>query len=262
MERSVDREDRIQDSERSVSEDTRKHIPSRDRDYRLSNDDLRILKTVSVFRAVDTRDIPSKKLKNLIDSGLVEKHVVHTGRKGTGRRNRLEVLTATREGLAVLAAMRPIDDLQRLHSGLVKKNELEHDTAIYPVYLEQAKEIESAGGRVKRVILDYEMKSIVNREMNKKQGPTLEKRREILAKDLGLEIVDGKLPLPDVRIEYVDEYGAERHRDVEVTTAHYRGSHMAAKVKSGFTIVSASKIGVVRDRMGGVPSDDHRLRVF
>ena len=115
---------------------------------------------------------------------------------------------------------------------------------------------------MKRVVLDYELKSIVNKEMNRKSGPSAEKRREILARDLDLEIVDGKLPLPDVRIEYVDEHGVEQHRDVEVTTAHYRGSHRAGKAKSGFTMVSAAKIGGMRDQPGGVPLDDHKRRLF
>jgi hypothetical protein len=259
MDRSLDREDQFQATGRPAANDgRRKEFPNRDRGYRLSESDLKTLKTVSAFRTVDARDVPADRIHNLVDSGLLEKHVVHLGRNV----NRIEVLTVTREGKDLLESMRSVDDLQRLHFGLVKKNELEHDAAIYPAYLEKATEIEKAGGKVKRVVLDYEFKSLVNREMNKRKGPPPESRREILAKDLGLQLVDGKMPLPDVRIEYVDEQGIERHKDLEVTTRHYRGSHMAGKVKSGFAIVSAARVGVVRDRIGGVPSDDHRLKVF
>ena len=179
MGRAVDRDEPLaNDGGRFVEDAVRREIPALDRDYRLSSDDVRTLKTVSVFRTVDARDVDAKNVKHLVQSGLVEKHEVYVARKGRGAGKRLEVFTATGKGRDVLESLRPVDDLQRLHCGLVKKNELEHDAAIYPAYLEQAEEIEKAGGQVKRVVLDYELKSIVNKEMNKKSGPPAEKRRE------------------------------------------------------------------------------------
>ena len=148
MGRAVERDEPLAtDGERAVQDSVRKEIPALDRDYRLSSDDLRTLKTVSVFRTVDARDMDARKVKHLLESGLVEKHNVYVARKGSRAGKRLEVLTATRQGREVLESLRPVDDLQRLHCGLVKKNELEHDAAIYPAYLEQAEEIEKAGGR-------------------------------------------------------------------------------------------------------------------
>lgn len=39
---------------------------------------------------------------------------------------------------------------------------------------------------------------------------------------------------PDCRIEYELD-GRDRHEDVEVVTAHYRGAHAASRARAGFT---------------------------
>jgi hypothetical protein len=259
MERSAFDRDRAEPQPGSESRAGRKHdIPTRERCYRLSSPDLRTLKTVATFRTIDARDLPEGQATNLIKSGLVDRKTVYAGRQKV----RMEVLTATRAGKDLLESGRALEDLQRFHSGLVKPNELAHDAAIYPAYLEEAAAIEKAGGVINRVVLDYEFKSIVNKEMNKKEGPPVEERRARLAKDLDLQLVDDKLPLPDLRIEYTDEHGQEQRRDVEITTRHYRGAHRAGKARSGFKMVNKDRPGKIRvkhDRPGGTPQDDHRL---
>ncbi len=88
----------------------------------------------------------------------------------------------SREGEKILRDQQAPGDEQRFHSGLVKLNELEHDTAIYPVYLEAAKAIERAGGAVERIVLDYELKSVINSEMNRGGSVSGEARDERRAK--------------------------------------------------------------------------------
>ena len=56
---------------------------------------------------------------------------------------------------------------QELYSGIKKVRELRHDTALYEVYQAKAQEIEEAGGKIKRVVLDYELKRKLNRDLNK-----------------------------------------------------------------------------------------------
>jgi hypothetical protein len=55
------------------------------------------------------------------------------------------------------------------------------------------------------------------------------------AREHGLPYFDDQVHFPDVRIEYEDRDGLPRAEDVEVVTAHYRGSHGAAAARSGFT---------------------------
>ena len=78
-------------------------------------------------------------------------------------------------------------------------------------------------------ILDYELKRDLYRELAKlKSLPPSEQetKREQIAQDHGLKVVDGKIPLPDVRIEY--------------ETRDYRGHHLAGKGKAGFSIYATA----------------------
>jgi hypothetical protein len=215
----------------------RLEIRGRERSYRLNEHELATLKTVGTFRAVNAKDIPEDDVKNLIASGLMQKDTVYPQRDWAA----LDVLVLSREGEEIVSGQQPQEDRQRFHSGLVKVNELEHDTAIYPAYLDAAREIEAAGGWVERVVLDYELKSVINSEMNRGgsvSGEARDERKAKLAKELDLEIVDGKLPLPDLRIEYIDENGERQHEDIEIVSRHYHGAHLAGKSAAGFKLVS------------------------
>ena len=216
----------------------RVEVRGRERSYQLSEDQLQTLRTVGTFRTVNAQDLPERDVKGLIASGLIEKNTVPK-RDWT----RLEVLVVSKEGERVLANQQASDDPQRFHSGLVKMRELEHDAAIYPAFRDAAKGIEQAGGKVDRVVLDYELKSVINAEMNRGgsvSGEAREERRARLAKDLDLEIVEGKLPLPDLRIEYTDEHGERHHQDIEIVSRHYHGAHLAGKSAAGFQLVGGT----------------------
>jgi len=213
----------------------RNEVPGRGGSYRLSDDELRTLQTVGTFRTVHAKDVPADHAKHLVSAGLMQKSTIPSTDQ------RIEVLVLSREGERVLTDRQPLESQQRFHSGLVKLRELEHDAAIYPAFREAAKAIERAGGTVDRVVLDYEFKSVINSEMNKGgavSGEARDERRAKLAAELDLEIVDGKLPLPDLRIEYTDEFGEHHHEDIEIVSKHYRGSHLAGKSSAGFSLVN------------------------
>lgn len=234
----------------------RHEIPGRDRSYRLSDDELRTLRTVGSFRTVNAKDLPQDQTKHLIGSGLMEKSTVTRSDW-----SRMEVVVLSREGERLLTDQQPIGEEQRFHSGLVKIRELEHDAAIYPAYREAADAIERAGGTVDRVVLDYEFKSVINSEMNRGgsvSGEARDQRRAQLAEELDLEIVDGKLPLPDLRIEYTDEDGERHHEDIEIVSRHYHGAHLAGKSSAGFKLVTGNRSG---SGSGSKVPDQKRERV-
>jgi hypothetical protein len=203
--------------------------------YRLNDDELRALTLVGAFRTVNGKDISQVNLQKLISSGLMQRKTLFLRRGG----ERAEVLVLTGKGRELLHAQRTESDAQRYYAGLVKPNEVEHDMAIYGAFRDEAASIEKYGGKVRRVVLDYEFKSVINREMNRSEGPSAEERRERLALDFELPVIDDRLALPDLRIEYIDAEGRERHLDVEITTRHYRGSHRAGKARTGFKLVNA-----------------------
>jgi hypothetical protein len=190
------------------------------------------MKVVGTFRLIDVKDMPNARLERLISSGLMQRNTVYP-RWGESRR---ELLTLTTEGRELLQSAQGTGDAQRFWSGVVKPNEIEHDLGIYAAYRKEAQAIQKEGGRVRRVVLDYEFKSNINRRMNRAQGPIKDERRKELAEEYELPIIDGKLILPDLRIEYLDAEGHEGHRDVEIVTRHYRGSHRAGKQRSGFRL--------------------------
>jgi len=215
---------------------------------RLSDDEIRAMKIVGVFRTVNGLDMPRADVQRLIAKGLAERKTVFP-RSGAGGK---EVIVLSTKGRDLLKSLQPQDDPQRYWAGLVKPNELEHDMAIYPAFRQQAAAIEQAGGKIRRVVLDFELKSAINREMNRETGPSAEQRRRQLAEEYDLPVIDERLALPDLRIEYTDAEGREQHLDMEVTTRHYRGAHRAGKARSGFRLVSA---GSVRASV----NDDHHL---
>ena len=51
-----------------------------------------------------------------------------------------------------------------------------------------------------------------------------------------LPIVDGKISLPDLRIEYETADGECAHIDLELATENYRPAHMSQKLRAGFKI--------------------------
>jgi hypothetical protein len=128
---------------------------------------------------------------------------------------------------------------QALYAGIVKPREVAHDAAIYRMYQVEAGKIRAQGGRVKRVVLDFELKKRAYTPLAKAQRavPAEYARTQArVAQENGLKVVQGKIRFPDLRIEYETAAGEAVRVDLELATEHYRGEHMAAKGKAGFKI--------------------------
>jgi hypothetical protein len=99
------------------------------------------------------------------------------------------------------------------------------------------------------VAVDYELKKNVYKPLAKARNlPPLEyaKRQAEVAADNELKVIDGKIPLPDLRIEYETAEGDMAKVDLELATEHYHGAHAARKLKAGFKVyadpASASRL--------------------
>jgi hypothetical protein len=242
----------------------------KDREYRLRESEARALMTVGTFRVVraddlqpirSSRDAWSGDLRSLAEQGLVELRTVNVNREP------LAVVVLTREGKRLLEAHRtPSEDRsQEFHAGLVKPREIAHDAQLYRLYQAAADQIETDGGRVARVVLDYELKrdyqAFLNRA-DRPEGVEHEDDLKTFAAAARLPIVDGHLELPDLRIEYETPDGRLEYRDVELVTEHYSRSQLAGKNAAGFALYRAAGAGRSRGdggRRGGTPLDPHHL---
>jgi len=213
------------------------------RTYRLRSSEIRTLTELGKFRAVASKDLQEfayqgdkvrakADVQNLIRQGLVAgRRIPHSDI--SPRR----LLTLTRQGHLVLTVTKDVRKNQATHYGFTKPREAHHDADIYRMYYSAAEKIEQQGGRNLRVILDYELKKRVYRDLAK-LGPQREstaKKKEI-AERHGLQLVRGKIPLPDLRIEYETQEGEMARVDLELATEHYRGRSLAEKVRAGFAI--------------------------
>src|SRR3954454_1689070 len=124
---------------------------SRETGCRFDENELRAMRIVGAFRAVDGREIDQASVKRLLARRLMERKTVFL-RRGAERR---EVLVLTAKGRDLLRSQQTDGDAQRYYAGLVKPSELEHDMAIYAAFREEAAAIETSGGRIGRVVLDY-----------------------------------------------------------------------------------------------------------
>ena len=210
----------------------------RERSYRLSEDEIRAIVELGKFRVIATNDLSEqayggnrelavRDVHNLVRQGLVRTGVFE-GPEAAPR----ELLTLTRQGHRLLLANRLASEGQAVYYGFVKRREANHDADLYCLYQKEAERIEANGGRNLRVILDYELKRKINREMAR-LGP--EARPEIAARH-GLQVVRNKIPVPDLQIEYETREGDATRVNLELVTEHYRGHHVADKVHAGFSL--------------------------
>ncbi len=68
----------------------------------------------------------------------------------------------------------------------------------------------------------------------------LDRKGEVAEKH-GLQLVDGKIPVPDLRVEYETPELELRQVDLELATRDYRPRAMAAKASAGFSMYARSE---------------------
>ncbi len=215
--------------------------------YRLSAAEQQTLRDIGRFRAIHAADLArhgygnnagvlASDLRHLCKEGLVRQHIV----QNHGLVSNVVVLTP--EGQRFVERDPQIGPNQRVYSGLAKRGEIAHDAAIYRMYQAEAADIRARGGTVRRVVLDYELKQKVYSPLAKarprlKPEQYAERQAEVAAEN-GLEVVNGKIPLPDLRIEYETREGEIAKVDLELATSHYKASQVAEKTGAGFIVYS------------------------
>jgi hypothetical protein len=237
--------------------ETRERIEGRERTHLLDESDMRTLATIGAFRVVPVEDLDeAADLRRLSDDRLVTFETL-TDVAGSER-----IASLTSEGRAVLEANRNPDcdgRAQAFYAGVVKARELPHDARVYRAFKEEEARIETEGGRVTRVVLDYELKREYQKFLNRddrSDDATLESDRRAFAEAHDLPIVRGHLELPDLRIEYDTADGRTEHRDVEIVTEHYSRGQISGKTRAGFACYRAAGS---QAPTGGTPFDPRHL---
>lgn len=214
---------------------------SRNREYSLRDSEVRTLTDLGKFRVVPAGDLAhfgyqgdrsqmESDVRNLTRQGLVEQRDIE-GHSSYSTK----VLTLTKDGHRLLERAQMVSHRQATYHGLVKPKEARHDADLYRLYQKVAKEIERSGGKVRRVVLDFELKKDLYQALSRVR-PDKDPRYEriFIANQFDLKVVDGKIPIPDLRIEYEDDCREVRRLDLEIATRDYRPQGLGEKAKAGF----------------------------
>jgi hypothetical protein len=247
----------------------------------LRPEEKQLLREAGRFRVVRTADLretlyngKARPLENdlryLRDKGLVATTHINLRRDGQRRMiERAEVVTLTKDGRHLMLKQGDLPKDQWIYASLVKPREAEHDSQIYRAYQKESQRIEDKGGSNLRVRLDFELKADVQKTIYaaRKADPKrdMAEIKEEVAERFELPFVDGKIQIPDARVEYdlPGEEGQDAsqgsrtgHEDIEVLTAAYHAGHLRAKARAGFrAYASASDRAALTAKI----EDDHGL---
>jgi hypothetical protein len=246
----------------------RQHVRGRDRVHDIDGIESRALATIGAFRVVAESDLHD--LRD--DSQGSRRSLKHLENEGLIRTSPLSsedwAVSLTDRGRDLLEANRCERDerthepRQTFYAGVRKPRELTHDTKVYRAYQRAEERLRDGGGRVRRVVLDYELKRDYQRFLHERNRgkkdcdgrPDREPEEIALwAREHDLPYDDGHVHFPDARIEYEDRDGLSRHEDLEIVTGHYRGAHAGAVARSGFSCYRA-----VGGMVGGCASTGRR----
>lgn len=232
-----------------------KHPVDRERTYELRDSEIKTLTDIGTFRALNLNDLVAHRyggsqdearrdLENLERQGLLLRRTVYP--------DNTSYVTLTKAAHKLIESRQSGNSGTRqvFYEGFVKDREARHDAAIYRLYQQEADRIERAGGRVQRVVLDFELKRSVNRKLAKLQSlPPDEqaKRKQEIADEHHLPVVNGRIALPDLRLEYEGPDQDMGRVDLELVTGDYHHQGLARKSQTGF-------------QMYGLPEDQARLR--
>ena len=247
-----DRRDRTDTQEQHSSREERSDSPRayyvRDRAYLLRDSEMHSIKEIGKFRVVAVSDLAKyayggnrertdKDIRRLARHSLVSDKTVEISQKKT-----LRIVTLTKAGHRLLKNTNQLPDDQPIYHGLMKPREVKHDSDLYRLYQKEAARIERGGGTPVRVLLDYELKRNLNRDLAllgpEKDDPDAKER---IAEKYGLHVVNGKIPVPDLRLEYETSEAELCHVDLELATREYRPRAMAEKAAAGFSLYGRSE---------------------
>jgi hypothetical protein len=242
----------------------RNRIPAQTIGMQLRPEERKTLLELGRFRVVRTSDLAdtlydgkhhklNKDLDYLRDKRLVATRHINLRRDGKRRHiERVEVATLTKDGRTWLRNSGEVPQGQTIYAGFVKPREMEHDSLIYRAYQKQAETIANDGGTNLRVKLDFEIKADVQKAIyaERKADPKrdMAQIKEPVAQRLELPFVNGRIQIPDARIEFdrkpqgdpnPDQGSRTGHEDIEVLTAAYRRGHLRSKAQAGFRAFAA-----------------------
>jgi hypothetical protein len=236
------------------SEEGRSVYELRGRQYHLNSQQAAVLRDVGSFRTITAESLQKhlyhgdkegfrKDLRNLTDQQLIEIHPESAGKS--------RYVSLTRTGKAVTEAHLRSNQAQAFYSGIVKKRELRHDAAIYELYHKESQHITKSGGMPKRVVLDFELKKSINRQVSKLRDLSpaeYARRRQEIADAHRLKLVEGKIQIPDLRVEYESREQEQSKVDLERVTGHYKARQIAAKTAAGFKLYNQDYRGRSAER--------------
>lgn len=216
---------------------------TRERTYFLRDSELQTLAEVGTFRVIAAPDLArvsyggdaermEREIRRLKRQSLLAEKRVPLGRNNTTR-----LFALTKRGSRLLRKSGRVPDEQAIYNGFAKPREAKHDADLYRLYQAEIARIESAGGRPTRIVLDYELKRNLNRDLatldQKGRSP---EALEQIAERHGLSVVNGKIPVPDLRVEYDTSEMERQHVDLELATRNYRPRALSEKAKAGFSL--------------------------
>jgi hypothetical protein len=229
------------------------------------------LRTLGRFRVIDAEDLvrdlyagdrplARADFEALRRQGLIQSATL---RDVWGRKSRL--LTLTKDGHEV--ARSQAGGGERLYWGFVKPAEASHDSRFYRAFRHEERKLAADGHRVRRVVLDYELKRGYFARLNAPDKlDSYRERQSEAARVMHLPIIDGHTVFPDFRIEYEDERGDIGRVDVEVASDNYHDHHIATKVSAGFRVYGGEDIvrrfGISEGALGGGSFPEERSAVL
>ncbi len=225
----------------NADERSRTIYRARNREYSLRESEVQTLIEIGKFRVIPADDLTrlgyqgdrsrmESDVQNLRRQGLIEQRSIE-GHESYSK----QVFTLTKDGHKLLSEQNLIPDRQAIYHGFVKAKEARHDADLYRLYHKVAKEVDRVGGKVRRVVLDYDLKRELYRKLSQVDpNKKLAYERIRLASEFDLKVVSDKIPVPDLRIEYEDECRDIHRLDLEIATRDYRPQGLAEKAKAGF----------------------------
>jgi hypothetical protein len=220
----------------------------RDRTYLLRDSEFHSLTEIGKFRLIAAPDLHryaygedsqqmERDVRRLSRQGLISDETLAISHKKT-----LRVLTLTKAGHRLLKCAKQIPDDQEIYHGLKKPRDARHDSDLYRVYQTEAARIESSGGKPLRILLDYELMKNLNGDLASLEADENNSdRKQEIAQKHDLRLVNGKIPVPDLRVEYETAECEVRHVDLELATREYRPRALAEKAAAGFSLYSRAE---------------------
>ena len=220
----------------------------RERTYALRASEIHTLVELGTFRAVDADALAEfvydgnyarmeQDLKNLARHSLIARRNIEGPQA-----DKMQILTLTKAGERFLSRQNLVPKNRPIYHGFVKPKEARHDASLYRVYQKVARKIERDGGKNLRVALDFELKKNVYRELaNLPDDKDHSERKSDIAQAHGLRIVNGRITVPDLQLEYETREGDMARVNIELATKHYRPRQMEAKARAGFSLCASSQ---------------------